>query len=128
MTDSTSLNKFADNEVELRRVAIAYGCSCRIVNLDATADGCVDTADTTQLGRINSQHCSVSQIFDQIRRQSSEQDNSTHTARRLKTSMRLNSTVASRRRRRCVLGIYPAAQRSITLTRSNIIWATIKRK
>jgi len=69
-TVSTSLNKFADNEVESLRAggvnapvgsrdpvynsaAIAYGC--RIVNWVATADGCVHTADTTQLGRINSQ-------------------------------------------------------------------------
>jgi len=67
---STSLDKFADNEVELRRIggvnepvgsrdpvyssaATAYGC--RIVNWVTTADGCVHTDDTTQLGRINSQ-------------------------------------------------------------------------
>jgi len=67
----TSLNKFANNKVEFccvggvnapvgsrdpvyNSAAIAYGC--RIVNWVTTADRCVHTADTTQLGRINSQH------------------------------------------------------------------------
>jgi len=81
--------------------AIAYGC--RIVNWVSAADGCVHTADTTQLGRINSQHVQF-QIFNQIGQQSSwARLWIQHTVWRVKTSTQLNSTVASCRR--CVLGL-----------------------
>jgi len=65
-TVSTSLNKFADSEVELSGVGgvNAPDGTCR--ELDA---------------------------------------NSVHTAQRVKTPTRLNSTVASLWRRRCVLGL-----------------------
>ena len=73
--------QFADNEVELRRVGGVNApvvtqfpiflrqshIGCRIVNWVTTADGCVHTADTTQLDRINSQHVQ----FPNVRWQSS---------------------------------------------------------
>jgi len=119
-TVSTNLDEseqFADNEVELRRVGgvnapvvsrdpvsnfLRQSQNCRIVNWVTTANGAYTPQtqlNSTQLDRINSQHVQ----FPNFRRELVA--NSIHTADADATLTQLNSTVESRRHRRCVLGI-----------------------
>jgi len=85
-----------------RVMSYFYPIGCRIVIWVATADGCVHTADNSTRQHTFST-CSVSKFSTKsVVSRRELVANSMHTARRVKTSTRLNSTVASRRR--CVLG------------------------
>ena len=82
---------------------------CRIVNWVTTANGRVHTADTTQLDSTRQDKfstCSVSKFsLAVVSRRRELVANSIHTADADARSTQLNSTVESRRRRRCVLSI-----------------------
>jgi len=117
--------QFAYNEVELRRVCGVNApvvrrdpvsnflrqshIDCRIVNWVTTADGRVHTAATTQLDSTRQDKfskCSVSKFSSAVvGRRRELVANSIHTADADADATQLNSTVESRRRRRCVLGI-----------------------
>ena len=98
-TVSTSLDEseqFADNEVELCRVGGVNDpvvsrdpvsnflrqshIGCRIVSWVTTADGCVHTADTAKLDRINSQHVQFPNLSVVVGSRRELVANSIHTA------------------------------------------------
>jgi len=124
-TVSKSLDEseqFADNEVELRRVS---GVNAPVVSRDQVFSAPVtyrlqniklghdsrrvcntppNGADTTQQDKFST--CSVSKFSSAVvGRRRELVANSIHTADADATPTQLNSTVESRRRRRCVLGI-----------------------
>jgi len=56
ITVHSNVYKHAACDVMRHVVSYLYPIGCRIVNWVTTADGCVHTANTTQLGRTYSQH------------------------------------------------------------------------